>query len=126
MSSPIERKGNDMPCARKNEPGTEAELLLLREINRYPDLTQRELAHKIGVSLGKANFLLQALMEKGFIKAENFRKSNNKLAYLYYLTPQGLEEKARLTVLFLQRKIAEYEELKKDIELLKKEAHLRE
>jgi len=80
-----------------------------------PDLTQRDLARQLGVSLGKANYCLKALIGKGFIKAENFRRSDKKLAYIYLLTPAGIEEKALVTVRFLRRKIAEFEILKQEI-----------
>ena len=85
-------------------------------------MTQRELAEELGISLGKVNFCLQALVEKGILKVKNFRNSNNKRAYTYLLTPSGMEEKARLTVAFLRRKTAEYEQLRAEIEVLKLEA----
>lgn len=88
---------------------------VLELIQRHPQITQRELARHLGVSLGKANYCLNALIEKGFVKAENFRRNDRKLAYLYLLTPSGLEEKARATVHFLRRKMGEYEALKAEI-----------
>jgi EPS-associated MarR family transcriptional regulator len=88
---------------------------VLQLIQRHPRMTQRELAQHLGVSLGKANYCLNALIEKGFVKAENFRRNDRKLAYLYLLTPSGLEEKARATVHFLRRKMGEYEALKSEI-----------
>ncbi len=93
----------------------EVHFRVLQIIQRYPRLTQRELAQHLGVSLGKANYCLNALIEKGFIKAENFRRNDRKLAYLYLLTPTGLEEKARATLHFLRRKVGEYEALKTEI-----------
>ena len=84
-------------------------------------LTQRELARELGVSLGKVNYCVNALIEKGWIKARNFRNSNNKLAYAYLLTPRGIEQKAAITVHFLRRKIAEYVTLKKEIAQLRRE-----
>jgi EPS-associated MarR family transcriptional regulator len=110
-----------MAVQRKNNSETEESLLVLREINANPKLTQRELSSRLGLSLGKINFLMKALMEKGLIKAENFKNSSNKSAYLYYLTPLGIEEKARTTYRFLKRKIEEYEKLEIEIQQLKKE-----
>jgi len=86
-------------------------------------VTQRELASELGVSLGKANYCLKALMDKGFIKARNFHNSNNKRAYLYKLTPTGIEAKARISVAFLRRKMDEYEHLKEEIEQLQTEVN---
>jgi len=84
-------------------------------------MSQRDLADALGVSLGKANYCLKALLDKGFIKMQSFRKSPNKLAYAYLLTPGGIAEKAGLTVRFLARKVAEYESLTLEIEALKSE-----
>ena len=84
-------------------------------------MTQRELAEALGVSLGKANYCLKALINRGLVKAENFKNSANKRAYLYLLTPKGMEAKARISVRFLQRKMEEYETLKLEIEQLKTE-----
>ena len=97
---------------------------ILKELQQDPDLSQRELAKRLGISLGKANFCLKALIEKGSIKADNFKNSANKTGYLYLLTPKGLEEKITLTQRFLQRKIAEYEALEQEIEQLRKEVRL--
>lgn len=94
---------------------------VLRLLDRRPELTQRELADELGVSVGKANYVLNALIEKGLVKARNFKNSRNKSAYAYFLTPAGMEEKARVTVRFLRRKMDEYEQIKKEIEELKKE-----
>ena len=91
----------------------------LLEVN--PELTQRELAQELGVSLGKANYCLKALINKGSIKVENFRRSKSKINYLYKLTPQGIEEKARVTRRFLQRKMEEYELIQAEIEQLQRE-----
>jgi EPS-associated MarR family transcriptional regulator len=96
-------------------------LNVLREINGNPAMTQRELSGRLGISLGKINFILKALIQKGLIKAHNFKNSNNKKAYIYFLTPSGLEAKARITYSFLTRKIREYEQLEEQIRLLKKE-----
>lgn len=96
-------------------------LKILKAIKDNPKMTQRELSAVLGISLGKVNFLLQSLIERGLIKVDNFKKSNNKNAYLYFLTPQGIEEKAKTTFLFLKRKVAEYERLEREIEALKEE-----
>lgn len=94
---------------------------MLRELELNPKITQRELAQQLGISLGKVNYCLKALIDSGFIKVRNFRNSNNKRAYLYLLTPVGLEAKTRISIAFLRRKINEYEQLKAEIELLQSE-----
>jgi EPS-associated MarR family transcriptional regulator len=98
-----------------------AQFELMRLLGDKPELSQRELASSLGMSLGKANYVLRALIEKGFVKAENYRSSNNKLAYFYLLTPSGISAKAELTKQFLARKVREYEELRKEIERLNRE-----
>jgi EPS-associated MarR family transcriptional regulator len=95
---------------------------LLKTLENNPSLSQRDLAKHLGVSLGKVNFCLNALVEKGCLKVNNFRNSNNKLAYAYVLTPRGIEMRARMTVQFLKYKVQEYERLKAEIEELKREA----
>lgn len=95
---------------------------LLKTLEDNPGLSQRDLAKRLGVSLGKVNFCLNALVEKGSLKINNFRNSSNKLAYAYLLTPHGVEQKARMTVEFLQIKIQEYERLRAEIAELKREA----
>ena len=102
-------------------PNQEIHLKVLRRIEENPDITQRELAQDLGVSLGKVNYCLKALIDKGFIKARNFRNAKKKSAYLYKLTPKGIEAKAKISVAFLQRKMNEYEQLRKEIEQLKLE-----
>ena len=97
---------------------------LIRILEENPKLSQRELAQEMGISLGKVNFCLKGLMEKGIIKAQNFKNSSNKLAYSYLLTPKGVEEKARVTARYLKRRVKEYEELKLEIQQLKKEVKL--
>ena len=87
----------------------------------YPEITQRELAAKLGLSLGGINYCLSALVEKGFVKARNFSNNNSKIKYAYLLTPKGVKEKTALTCSFLQRKMQEYEDLKLEIESLKLE-----
>ena len=99
----------------------EAQYKVLRLIEEQPDVSQRELARKLGVSLGKVNYCLNALIDKGLVKAANFRKSNRKLAYAYLLTPRGVQEKAEITVRFLHLKLGEYEALRKEIAQLKRE-----
>ena len=94
-------------------------LELLKLLQDRPQMSQRELAHVMGVSLGKANYCLNALMEKGLVKFGNFRKNPDKRLYAYLLTPAGLEEKTRITMKFLKRKVAEYETLEKEIEQLR-------
>ena len=99
----------------------EIDLQLLRQLESEPHLNQRGLADRLGLSLGKANYCLQALVRKGLVKIRNFRRSDNKLAYAYLLTPKGVREKARLTVAFLKRKQQEYEQLQAEIARLKVE-----
>jgi EPS-associated MarR family transcriptional regulator len=99
----------------------DAHFRLLRLIDSRPLLTQRELAREMGVSLGKVNYCVNALIEKGLVKARNFRKSDRKLAYAYLLTPRGIEQKAIVTLHFLNRKVAEYESLKREIADLRRE-----
>ena len=97
---------------------------VLKYIESNPSITQRELAKELGVSVGKANYCLKALIDKGWVKANNFKNSNKKLAYFYILTPSGIEQKARITVNFLKRKMHDFEELKQEIEMLKNEVSL--
>ena len=92
---------------------------VLKILENNPQVSQRELANELGVSLGKANYCLKALIEKGLVKANNFKNSANKLAYFYVLTPRGIEAKAKISVRFLQRKMKEYEALGEEIERLK-------
>ncbi len=91
---------------------------VLHLLEEEPELTQRELAQKLGISLGGVNYCLKALIDIGHIKAGNFSKNLNKSVYLYLLTPQGVAEKAKLTAGFLKRKMAEYQALKKEIKSL--------
>jgi len=95
---------------------------ILKQIQINPEITQRELAVKAGISLGKVNYCLKGLMDKGWIKAVNFKNARSKAAYLYKLTPQGIEEKARITVRFLKHKMLEYDRIKSEIEELRVEA----
>jgi len=95
---------------------------LLRKLESNPQFTQRELSREMGVSLGKLNYCMKKLTEKGWVKLTNFTHNPNKMGYAYLLTPQGIEEKSRLTFSFLNRKIVEYEVLKKEINALKLES----
>ena len=99
----------------------ETHLKVLRHLEENPNVTQRELAEELGISLGKANYCLKALINRGMVKAKNFKNSANKRAYLYILTPKGIEAKAKISVNFLHRKMEEYEALKAEIEQLKSE-----
>lgn len=94
---------------------------LLRYLTDNPGLSQRELAEQFGISLGKTNYCLKALLNKGYIKAGNFRNSHNKRAYMYQLTPTGIAAKSRATTRFLARKRAEYERLAEEITDLQRE-----
>jgi EPS-associated MarR family transcriptional regulator len=95
---------------------------LLRKLESNPNFTQRELYREVGVSLGKVNYCMKKLTEKGLIKLTNFTHNPNKMGYAYLLTPQGIEEKTRLTISFLKRKLIEYEILKKEINALQLES----
>lgn len=97
---------------------------ILKLVEAKPEISQRELAADLGISLGKANFCLKALIEVGLLKATNFRNSKNKLAYMYLLTPTGIEEKAKITLRFLKNKMQEYEKLQIEITVLTAEASL--
>ena len=95
---------------------------ILKHLEADPEISQRELAGELGISLGRVNYCVQALIEKGLVKAKNFRNSKNKKAYAYYLTPRGIEDKAKITVEFLKIKLAEHEALAKEIKNLREEA----
>jgi EPS-associated MarR family transcriptional regulator len=96
---------------------------VMRILQENPDLTQRELAEKLGISVGGLNYCLKALMEKGLVKMKNFANSKNKFGYVYVLTPTGMAEKAVITHRFLLRKMDEYEALKAEIEELRSEVN---
>ena len=100
----------------------EARFQILRQLHDNPQLSQRELGERVGISLGAVNYCLRALMEKGFVKAGNFSRSANKLGYAYVLTPAGMAEKSLLTVRFLRRKMEEYRALEQEIDALSREA----
>ncbi len=95
---------------------------ILKLLDANPNMNQRQLAEELGISLGKVNYCLKALIDRGWIKANNFRRSSNKKAYAYLLTPKGIEEKARVTLRFLKRKQNEYTALLKELEELRQEA----
>ena len=95
---------------------------LLRKLESNPQFTQRELSREVGVSLGKVNYCMKKLTEKGWVKLTNFTHNPNKMGYAYLLTPSGIEEKSRLTISFLKRKVVEYEILKKEINALQLES----
>ena len=95
---------------------------VMRLLQSNPRLSQRDVARELGISLGKVNFCVRALVDKGWIKARNFKNSHNKAAYMYVLTPRGLEEKGRLAVRFLGIKVSEYEKLRLEIEQIRREA----
>lgn len=97
---------------------------ILKLLEADPHASQRRIADELGISLGRVNFCLQALIEKGLVKVNNFRNNANKRAYLYLLTPRGMEEKAVVTARFLKRKLDEYEALKREVEELQGEAEV--
>ena len=104
---------------KMNQIDTEYNLLKILKDN--PAMTQRQLSKELGLSLGKTNYVLHALIDKGLMKLSNFKRSNNKVGYLYILTPEGIEEKSILAKNFLERKSDQYNRLKKEIETLKSE-----
>ena len=99
-----------------NMKSNEDHFKILRKIQKKPESSQRELAKELGFSLGKLNYCLKALQQKGLVKIKNFEKNPNKLNYIYVLTPKGLTEKTKLTLNFMKRKMEEYDELKKELE----------
>lgn len=94
---------------------------VLKLLAENPHMSQRDLARELGISLGKVNYCIQALIEKGMVKVGNFKNSQNKQAYAYLLTPKGIEDRAKVTARFLNRKLAEYEALQTEIENLRRE-----
>ena len=100
---------------------TETHLKILKNIQINPEVSQRELAQELGVSVGKVNYCIRALIDKGFVKAGNFKRNTDKLSYLYILTPKGIEERASLTASFLKRKISEHETITQEIAQLKRD-----
>ena len=104
----------------------ELEYRALKILEQQPDLTQRQLSEALGVSLGKTNYLLKSLIDVGWVKLDNFQKSDNKLGYAYLLTPMGVAEKAAITVRFLKRKKQEYDDLQIEIAQLQKEVQVQQ
>jgi len=103
-------------------PGDEARYKVMRLLEANPHMSQRDAARELGVSLGKLNYCVQALIRKGWVKVARFKNSRNKAAYMYVLTPRGMEAKARLAVRFLVEKLSEYEKLRVEIEQIRREA----
>lgn len=95
---------------------------ILKRLEGDPEVSQRDLAAELGISLGKVNYCLNALISRGLLKVENFRNNQHKRAYMYYLTPKGLEEKARVTARFLRARVEEYHALEREIAELRREA----
>lgn len=111
-----------MEITTEKKLADEASLNLLREISANPRLTQRDMSSRLNMSLGKINFLIKAMIEKGILTIENFRNSDNKIACLYLLTPAGVKQKAKITMEFLKIKTDEYKRLKEEIARLEAEA----
>ena len=116
MNTPLSPEASGTP-----EANPSADLELLRLLEQHPDYSQRQLAVAMGVSLGKTHYLLKALLGKGWVKAQNFKRSDQKLGYLYVLTPQGVRQRLQLTQSFLARKETEYDMLKTQIVSLREE-----
>ena len=112
MPTLVEPGSNDADAAR---------LAALRLLAQQPQLSQRDLSVALGVSLGKTHYILHALLDKGLLKVRNFRRSDNKIAYAYVLTPRGLSEKLRMTRSFLKRKETEFDTLRRTIDSLRTE-----
>ena len=110
-------KSPHMP-SRRSQLQEDTYFRVLRMLQDNPDMTQREIAEKLGISTSGLNYCLKALIDKGWVKVQNFSQSKNKFGYIYVLTPKGLAEKAQLTGRFLKRKMHEYEELRKEIDVL--------
>ncbi len=108
--------------SRRSQIQEDTYFRVLRMLQDNPDMTQREIAEKLGISTSGLNYCLKALINKGWVKMQNFSQSKNKFGFIYILTPKGLAHKAILTGLFLQRKMSEFEALKAEIELLQLEA----
>ena len=104
-----------MKDKRKNSEINTDHFNVMREIDNKPGASQRELAYELGFSLGKLNYCLRALKNKGLIKINNFKKNPHKINYIYVLTPKGISEKTKLTINFMKRKMNEYDELKKEL-----------
>ena len=107
----------------RSSMNTEIRYRLLKLLESNPNLTQRQMAEAMGLSLGKFNFCLKELVKKGAVKIERFKSSNNKAGYMYLLTAHGIEQKTKITASFLRRKMAEYEQLKQEIHELSLEVN---
>lgn len=107
---------------RKPQLSDELRYRLLKQLQANPSLSQRELAGTLGISVGKVNYCVWALVQKGWVKARNFKNSNNKLAYAYYLTPRGIEEKTQLAFEFLEIKLREVEMLRQELDEIQRQA----
>ncbi len=112
---------NTAAVSRQSKIQEDTYFRVMRLLQERPDMSQRDLADKVGISLGALNYCLKALMEKGFVKLENFQNSKHKLKYVYILTPAGMAQKMAMTGRFLRRKMDEYEALKAEIEALRRE-----
>ena len=119
MNAPY--KGSDDAKAASADGDTAMLLEALRLLSADPELSQRQLSRSLGLSLGKTHYVLHALLDKGLLKAQNFRRNDNKLAYAYLLTPKGIKEKVAMTHAFLVRKEAEFQSLRATIEQLRHE-----
>ena len=106
-------------------PNQQSKYQLLKSLEQDANLTQRQLSEELGISLGKVNYCLKSLIQKGFVKINNFKNSNHKLQYSYLLTPTGIEEKTKLTIEFLKVKTKEYEALKEELERIKNEKKIK-
>ncbi|PTT75049.1 MarR family EPS-associated transcriptional regulator [Pelomonas sp. HMWF004] len=102
-------------------PGNETDYVLLSHLEAATDANQRELAKRLGISVGKVNYCLRAVVDRGWVKVNNFRRADNKLAYAYLLTPSGVNAKLRLARMFLERKEQEFEQLQSEIQMLRNE-----
>ena len=107
--------------AENNHKLTSDDLNILRHLESEQKVSQRELSSSLNISLGKVNFIIRALIEKGIVKAQNFKNNKNKRAYAYYITKEGIQEKSKLTLKFFQRKMSEYDSLKKELRDLEAE-----
>ena len=122
MNTSAHSSEEHQPCESASRD--ELRLRVLRLIEKHPEMSQRDIARELGASLGGVNYALKALIERGFVKAGNFGRSDNKGAYLYLLTPEGVAQKSALAARFLSRKIEEYEALRQEIKSLKREVSL--
>ena len=124
LKHPLQKVTMRVHCVNKHMAAMltdEYRYKILKLLSENPHISQRELSRELGISLGKVNYCIHALIEKGIVKASNFKNSQNKQAYAYLLTPKGIEDKAKVTARFLNRKLAEYETLQTEIEVLRRE-----